>query len=121
MFVALAFALATLSPGAANPIPAFMQAGKLEALCDAGAVQGDAELCAGYILGSVDQVLAEQDIWGRRRSVLCLPEDISVDQLKSTIVPYFQQKPDQSSLAAATLIAAALKASYPCVQRRGGR
>ena len=121
MFVALAFALATLSPGAAKPIPAFMQAGKLEALCDAGAVQGGAELCAGYILGSVDQVLAEQDIWGRRRSVLCLPEDISVDQLKSTILPYIQQKPDQSSLAAATLIAAALKASYPCVLRRGGR
>ena len=121
MFVALAFALATLSPGAAKPIPAFMQAGKLEALCDAEAVQGDAELCAGYILGSVDQVLAEQDIWGRRRSVLCLPEDISVDQLKSTILPYMQQKPDQSSLAAATLIAAALKASYPCVLRRGGR
>jgi len=121
MFAVLAFALATLSPGSARPIPAFMQADRLEMLCGTDPVQSDAELCAGYILGSVDQVLAEQDVWGRRRSALCLPDGVSFDQLQSTIVQYIRGRPDQSAFGAATTIAAALKASYPCSPRRGGR
>ena len=121
MMAILALALATLSPDTSGTIPAFMQAGKLEALCEAEGGQGDAELCAGYILGSVDQALVEQTIWGRRRSALCLPQDVTVEQLKSGIVTYIRQKPEQSRLAAATVIAAALKSNYPCGTRRGGR
>ena len=121
MIAALAFALATLSPDPGKAIPAFMQAGKLETLCGTGAVQSDAELCAGYILGSVDQVLAEQDIWGRRRLTLCVPQNVSVDQLRAAIIPYISQRPDQTNLAAATVIAAALKTNYPCSLKRGGR
>jgi len=121
MFVIVALALATLSPSDAGAIPAFMQAGQLEKLCSGQGDMADAELCSGYILGSVDQVLAEQDIWGRRRSVLCLPAGITVDQLKSAVQDHFRQKPEQATLAAAPVIAAALKASYACSLRRGGR
>lgn len=121
MMAILALALATLSPDTSGALPAFMQAGRLEALCQAEGDLADAELCAGYILGSVDQALVEQTIWGRRRSALCLPQDVTVDQLRSGIVAYIHQRPEQSNLAAATVIAAALKASYPCGARRGGR
>lgn len=121
MLVVVAFALATLSPTDAGAIPAFMQAGQLERLCSGQGDIADAELCSGYILGSVDQVLAEQDIWGRRRSVLCLPAGISVDQLKAAVQDHFRRKPEHATLAAATVIAAALKSTYPCSPRRGGR
>jgi len=121
MMLFLAFALATLSPGSSKAIPAFMQAGQLQVLCSIEASQSDAELCSGYILGSVDQVLAEQDIWGRRRAVLCLPADVSADQLRSVIVDHMRENPEQSQFAAATVIAGILTDTYACTPRKGGR
>jgi len=121
MLAILAFAIASLSPTEARSTPAFMQAAQLEALCGAGAEMADLELCAGYILGSVDQVLAEQDVWGRRRAVLCLPADVTVDQLKAVVMAHAAARPDQKDSAAAALIASALKSAYPCLPRRGGR
>jgi hypothetical protein len=104
------------APIAPAMVPGFIDGARLAVLC--GPAASDAEvsrlLCLGYIVGSVDQLLARQARRPFQRQSLCLPKDLPVEQLVETIERRLIRYPKVQSAAASAVIRDALEARYPC-------
>jgi len=93
---------------AAPTIPTRVTAKMLSDLCaqDRGA-------CLGYIIGSTDS-WASALVAAGRPQVVCIPGNVSNDQITQATVRYIRARPEEAGLNAAVVIFAALKATFPC-------
>jgi hypothetical protein len=115
----LILTLATAIPAAPTApamVPGFIDGDRLAALCSPIAPDPEAShsLCLGYVVGSVDQLLARQ---ARRPALgrsICLPKDLSAEQLVEVTEKHLTRHPKVRGSAASAVIRDALEARYPC-------
>src|SRR5512143_35088 len=86
----LFLSLVTGGPPQPATLPGFLDAAKLMALCDATGRDAEAAraICAGYVVGSVDQLMAQQARRDGSRHTICPPKTITVDETVKAIVRY---------------------------------
>jgi hypothetical protein len=111
-FLALSLVVG-LPPRASNP-SGFLDAGRLVALCSASgpdALSGRS-LCLGYVVGSVDQLLAQQA--RRGRATFCPPPGFKADDALATVMGHARYASAADGMAAAGFVRFALEDAYPC-------
>lgn len=109
-----AMLLVALSAGlAANQAHATYYAGDtLLELCEARSDQAK-DLCRGYISGIDDSIEAFGG-WNPMQMHWCIPRKVTLDQLQSVVTAYLRSHPRELHLKAATHVANAFIASFPC-------
>lgn len=125
-FLILSIVTAGPLPAASSAlVPGFIDGGRLYALCSARAndVGSAGALCLGYVIGSVDQVLARQARRPVAQHRICLPAGQSAEQLSGAISERIGRDRRLWSQAASTVVQGALEDLYPCRpdERRNGR
>jgi hypothetical protein len=116
MILLMALSLATAIPAPSPSVPGYMDRRHLAPLCDPSSVDvGEARsLCLGYIVGSVDQLLAQQSRRPASRRSICLPMGLPIETLRDAVTRRLVQRPVARQVAAASLIRDALEAAFPC-------
>ncbi|MDP3852418.1 Rap1a/Tai family immunity protein [Phenylobacterium sp.] len=71
-------------------------------------------LCLGYIVGSADQILAAEAETPPQLKSFCPLRTVIAEDLRGAAMDFLDRHPKARSAAAATLVAAALTARYPC-------
>lgn len=115
----LILTLATAIPAAPTApaiVPGFIDGDRLAALCSPIAPDPEAShsLCLGYIVGSVDQLLARQARRPALARTICLSKAPSAEQLVEVTEKHLTRHPRVRSSAASAVIRDALEARYPC-------
>src|SRR6187399_1943458 len=100
-------------PASANN-QAFLTASQLVALCNASGPDSPSgrSLCLGYIVGSVDQLLARQS--RRGRAAFCPPSGFKADDALATVVGHARYASAADGMTAAGFVRFALEDAYPC-------
>lgn len=70
--------------------------------------------CGGYVVGVVANMVNMQRYRVLPDSALCVPEDVSKQQLVDAVVKYLEAYPRQRARQAVNLVPEALTAEYPC-------
>ena len=106
----LLLAGATVLAAAAGANAAPMTAKELAAACagDAAAKSG----CDGYLRALTDFVQVRQGNGGRGK--VCLPDGITTDQVRETVLSFAAGKPPRGEPTAIRLVSAAMRSKYPC-------
>jgi hypothetical protein len=111
------FLALSLVVGLSPPAPsqaAFLDAQRLMALCTA--VGPDASsgrsLCLGYIVGSVDQLLAQQA--RRGRATICPPAGFKADDALAAVLGHARYATAADAMPAPGFVRFALEDAYPC-------
>jgi len=116
----------TLAAGHVPPppssLPGFVDTAQLAAMCDPHAEDHGVGqvLCAGYLIGSIDQVLAQQSRRILVRRTICPPTEISVEQLRDRVVSRLSRLAGSRPAAASDLIRRAAEAEFPCTRSSQG-
>lgn len=71
-------------------------------------------LCLGYVVGSADQILADEAEMPPQLKSFCPPRTVIAEDLRGAAVDFLDRHPEAQGAAAATVVAAALAARYPC-------
>ena len=121
MFWLLIFSIVTGLPPQPPSHAGFIDGAKLASLC--GAAGADApsarSLCLGYVIGSLDQLMALQADGGR--PTVCPPGDLTADDTMKVVLRYARFASTATSLGAAGSIRVALENAYPCAPRAVAR
>jgi len=98
------------------PMSGFMNAERLIAHCRpaADAEVGMAEVCLGYIAGSVDQVLHRQAQLPANKRTICLAPDATIGEVQDAVVANLEMFADEPNAAAAAIVERSLSAAFPC-------
>ncbi len=110
----LLLALKISTPADMARIAGFMDGRELAHRCEAEIGDPDTLVCNAYIIGSVDQLMAEQSVWGRGHAKICLPDKISVEDLRQVVSDHMRRDPPGPGVAASGLVVGAVLAAYPC-------
>lgn len=79
--------------------------------------QGDKSLFGTYVVGVVDGVIFQNAISkAGEPAPFCLPPTVNYAQTIDVVGKYLEETPAQRHLAAALLVAAALKNAFPCAK-----
>jgi len=110
----LALSLVVGLPPPAPSQAAFLDAQRLIALCSASGPDAPSgrSLCLGYVVGSVDQLLAQQA--RRGRATICPPADFKADDALATVVGHARYATAADAMPAARFVRFALEDAYPC-------
>jgi hypothetical protein len=110
----LALSLVIGLPPAASGQAAFVDAHRLIALCNASGPDASSgrSLCLGYIVGSVDQLLAQQA--RRGRATICPPAGFKADDALVAVVAHARYATAADAMSAAGFVRFALEDAYPC-------
>lgn len=71
-------------------------------------------LCLGYVVGSADQLLAAEVETPPQLKSFCPPRTAIAEDLRGAVMDLLDQHPEARDAAAASVVAAALAARYPC-------
>ena len=114
MFWLLLFSIVTGLPPQPPSHPGFIDGARLAALCSAAGPDAPSarSLCLGYVVGSVDQLMAFQADGGR--PTVCPPGDLTAEDTMTAVVRYARFASTATSLGAAGFIRFALEDAYPC-------
>lgn len=117
---ALALLSLTTAPAPPQPPPpplsGFMNAERLIEHCrpTADAETGMAEVCTGYIAGSVDQLLFRQSRLPANKRVICLPPTATIGDVQRAVVASLEMFEGEPNAAAAVIVQRSLTAAFPC-------
>lgn len=119
MYWLLILSLVTGAPPPASTLPGFLDAAKLTALCDASGADAEAgrALCMGYVVGSVDQLMAQQARRDEPRRSICPPRNMTAEDAMKAVVKYSRFGATATGVGASAFIRFAMEDSFPC--RRG--
>jgi len=91
---------------------AWIRVGDLARKCN-GEKAWEAAYCAGYVVGVAD--VANNDSSQLR---ICIPPAITQAQIRSVVVQYLAQHPEEGDYAAFSSVRIALRQSFPCGARQ---
>ena len=117
----LALSLVIGLPPPAPGQAAFLDAQHLMSLCSASGPDASSarSLCLGYIVGSVDQLLARQT--RRGRATICPPPGFKADDALASVVGHARYATAADAMPAAGFVRFALEDTYPCPIPVGSR
>jgi hypothetical protein len=121
MWWVMALSLVTGLPPPPPPQAGFMDAARLNALCEATGpdAQSARSLCLGYVVGAVDQLLASQA--RRGRATVCPPADLTVNDALNAVMRRSRYASTAAGVTAAGFVRFAMEDSYPCPTPLGRR
>lgn len=103
-------------------VPGFVSSGGLGMICQADAASGgDPRLCAAYIAGATDQLLAREARRKVTRRRICVPAQATIEEVTDSVIAFQQAMGASDEVAAADMVRAALEASFPCSGAKGTR
>lgn len=96
--------------------PGFLDAPRLVVLCraDGPDAQSARTLCLGYVVGSLDQLLALEAKQDEGRRTICPPQDMTAEDAVRAVVRYSRFAETAKGLGAAGFVKFALEDTYPC-------
>ena len=104
---------AVLAIGVATPCLArdgdFASGAMLAKACTSRSA-GESSLCDGYIAGALDTVAAGTEF----RGTICVPPATKLSALREAMAHYAPGHVDQTKTSGVALLAAMIKAQYPC-------
>jgi hypothetical protein len=108
--------LITVTPPPPPPMSGFMNAERLVEHCRPGdsADVGMADVCLGYIAGSVDQLLAAQAQLPSNKRTICVAPSTTIGQIQRAVIADLDMFIDQPNVAAAVLVERSMTAAFPC-------
>ncbi len=114
--------LVTGAPPPAGTLPGFLDAAKLVSLCDAAGADAEAAraICIGYVVGSVDQLMAQQARRDASRRTICPPSNMTADAAMKAVVKYSRFGSTATGVGASAFVKFAMEDSFPC-QSPGAR
>lgn len=69
--------------------------------------------CLGYLSGVADTDSAAP-AWRMQKSLFCIPQGVTVVQLRRTLLDYLKRHPEELDFNAAMLVGNAFIETYPC-------
>ena len=123
MFGLLILSLLTGTPPPPPAIQGFVDAAKLMSLCQEGGPDAAAgqSICMGYVIGAVDQLMAQQGRRDGARRTICPPEGMTVNDAVAAVVKYSRFATTAKGIGAASFIRFAMEDTYPCHVRGVGQ
>ena len=70
-------------------------------------------MCLGVIMGVRDTIDTAQD-WGSVRRIICIPDKVSTNQLRRSVVRGLEEQPDKLPEDAAGLVWGIFHDGFPC-------
>jgi hypothetical protein len=119
----LLLSLVTGGAPAPAPMPGFVDAPKLMSMCKAegpGAAAGQS-ICMGYVMGAVDQLMAQQARREGPRRTICPPKTLTVKAAVAGVVKYSRFANTARGIGASSFIRFAMEDTYPCRTRAAGQ
>ncbi|MDO8379060.1 Rap1a/Tai family immunity protein [Phenylobacterium sp.] len=112
----LALSIVTAVPPPPAGVPGYMNGGQFVAMCLAQGPDAEvgAVLCLGYLVGSVDQLLAREARRSPDRRTICLPKGATAEQVREAVMTQLVAHPEAQVHAAAELIRLSLETEFPC-------
>ena len=98
-------------PGFAQGLPTRVTARALDAIC-----RENQAACLLYVMGAIDGVVAAT-IVGSGRNPLCIPGQVTNQQISHAAVRHIRAHPEEANSNAATVVIVALREAYPCPAR----
>jgi len=122
----LGLLLLSLVTGSAAPPPTlsgFVDAAKLMSMCKADGPDAEAgqAICTGYVIGAVDELMAQQARRDGSRRTICPPKSMTVNDVVAAVVKYSRFAATAQGIGAASFVRFAMEDAYPCHVRGGGR
>ena len=84
--------------------------GQMLAKACASSAPGERSLCDGYIAGALDTVATNTDM----KANVCVPPNTRLSALREAVGHYAPGHVDETKGSGVTLLAATVKATYPC-------
>ncbi|HET9159905.1 MAG TPA: Rap1a/Tai family immunity protein [Caulobacteraceae bacterium] len=108
--------LITAPPAPTPAVSGFMNSERLIDHCrpNAAADASMADVCIGYIAGSVDQVLSRQAELPPNKRRVCLAPTTTLGEVQRAVLANLEDYEDQPNAAAAVIIERSLMAAFPC-------
>jgi hypothetical protein len=115
----LLLSLVTGSPPPPPTMSGFVDAAKLISMCQAegpDAMAGQS-ICVGYVIGAVDQLMAQQARRDGPSRTICPPKAMTVNEAVAAVVKYSRFGKTAQGIGAASFIRFAMEDTYPCQVR----
>lgn len=122
MIAALILSLVTGGAPAPPSMPGFVDSPRLVSMCKAegpDAKSGQA-ICMGYVVGAVDQLMAQQARRDVPRRTICPPKSLTASDAVEAIVKYSRFAVTARGIGAAGFVRFAMEDTYPCQVRGVG-
>jgi hypothetical protein len=119
----LILSLVTGSAPPAPTLPGFVDTAKLMSMCKADgddAIAGQS-ICMGYVVGAVDQLMAQEARREPTRRTICPPKNMTVDEAVAAVVKYSRFATTAQGIGASSFIRFAMEDTYPCRTRGVGQ
>jgi hypothetical protein len=122
MLALLILSLVTGAPPAPATMPGFMDAARLMSLCKAAGpdAKSGQSICAGYVVGVVDELMAQQSRRDGPRRTICPPKSMTASDAVAAVVKYSRFAATARGVGAASYIRFAMEDTYPCQVRGVG-
>lgn len=123
MFGLLLLSLVTGEPPPPALLPGFLDAARLMAFCEAKGEDADAgrALCMGYVVGAVDQLVAQQARRDESRRTICVPKAMTPNDAVAAVVKYSRFAATAKGIGASSFVRFAMEDTYPCAARGIGQ
>ena len=123
MLAVLIMALVTGAAPAPAMMPGFLDAAKLVSICNASGrdAKSGRSICMGYVVGVIDQLMAEQARADDARRTICPPRSVTVTDAVAAVVKYSRFATTARGIGAASFVRFAMEDTYPCQVRGRGK
>lgn len=122
MLAALILSLVIGSTPASPTMPGFLDAARLVSMCNASGADAKSgqSLCMGYVVGAIDQLMAQQLSGDTPRRTICPPMAMTANDAVKAVVRSSRFAPTARGIGASSFIRFALEDTYPCQVRGVG-
>jgi len=110
-----ALLLATSSSPAPPRMQGFFDAAQLAAVCGVDTPSARS-ICLGYVVGSLDQVMAQQSRRRPSRRTICPPAGMTAQDVVKVVARHSKFAETATGLGAAGFVRFALEDAYPCAR-----
>jgi len=123
MIAALILSLVTGGAPVPAMMPGFVDTAKLLSLCKAEGPDAKAgqAICMGYVVGAVDQLMAQQSRREGPRRTICPPKSMTANDAVAAVVKYSRFAATAKGIGASSFIRFAMEDTYPCQVRGVGQ
>jgi hypothetical protein len=101
----------------------FLDAAKLVSFCNASGAdtKSGQAICIGYVVGAVDQLMAQQARRDEVRRTICPPKSLTANDTVKAVIKYSRFASTAHGIGAASFVRFAMEDTYPCAVRGVGR
>jgi len=119
----LLLSLVTGAPRAPATMSGFMDTARLMSMCRAEGPDADIPqaFCMAYVVGAVDELMAQQARRDEPRRTICPPKSMTVKDAMATVIKYSRFATTAEGIGAASFIRFALEDTYPCQAKGLGK